>query len=1153
MAEEIISTEVVQDPINKSKTLYESVSKDYNIGTYEDFSKKLQDPVKRKAFYDGVGSEYNLGSFDDFSIKIAGAEKKNLGKSVSTDGKLPLQGFSQEQIQLLQKGTTPPVKTAQQKLGIKPSQQIIPTNLPKSEEKKYQQQLQKEAFKSQAIENAIAVRQKDPYSTGKSWGLAGAGWTAEKERENLERGIASGEYEVGQDEKTGKPIVQAVNNAGFWINLADTYKKDYTKNLENKILVEASDKDAIRMLNSDLASESEYLPSVEKGFLAEAGQTVARLGMPLVKATAYGMGAATGARFAGAAGTVAAGASNVGNVTSFIEDMGFSSYSDNLKRTYRSLKEQGVPDEQAYQQAKKAGYFGEAAGVGGAIAMGGAFNKLKTAAASAEVQPFINSLKHITKESVKQGGFAAGQSIATDIGARSQGLKITDNEILENSFTSAKDMAMVVAGLGGGLRGLQEVIASKNTAAVVQAMGVVTGVVKVPKPIMAQAKGVVSQLPKEEVKKVYEAAEQNGVIPEGSTVKIMSDLDAFKATELQIPEGLPADIKASLQGFQEKINKLEASKEKLDKNYHSRIDAQISSLRKKADKVLETGEVFKVETDELGQPIENPSREIEQPDMTVGDMIDNVGVLNGEKGRFYQDGQTIVFKVEGEPKEYEVGNVNELRNKPISELGIEYEKSVVDVSPEGNIIVRGSELKNGFSDPLKAINKDAEGNVVSVNLETADGKKRTFRGSVAEDIAYQISLKEKERLQPKVEAKVAPIEEVIVEETPKAVEAEVIPEPEIVEMVPVRRLASEEPPMREGERIVTVTGKTEAERLNSIEQRKKKTSVKPQVLLLNKLVQDADTFAKQNKNYKKSSQGLQELNSLRTRVRDLIAKYPEFEGLEIQREKIVRPSVTKGRMGKMNVKRAVRYDSKAEGDAIIEEGGKLLTDRDQNTQEIFEEFNNSNIFLDFKQDTGIRMSDKQLDATIQDILDGIPSKRANRYLNELEAAIAKDEIPLYDKTFGEEGVPLETLREATGVKKEIVGEPMDEVSFREFLDGESKLTPEEQADLTDNVENLLYEYEPEFEPKTGGEPKARVEAEVQPIEAKPKEGVPSKAEPVAGAKEAKPAEKSLEDTYKELPKAEKVRKKAIDDIVDKNFDSILQQLKDKNKIEKICP
>ena len=35
-------------------------------------------------------------------------------------------------------------------------------------------------------------------------------------------------------------------------------------------------------------------------------------------------------------------------------------------------------------------------------------------------------------------------------------------------------------------------------------------------------------------------------------------------------------------------------------------------------------------------------------------------------------------------------------------------------------------------------------------------------------------------------------------------------------------------------------------------------------------------------------------------------------------------------MGKMNVKRAVRYNSKAEGDAIIEENGKVLTDRYKN-------------------------------------------------------------------------------------------------------------------------------------------------------------------------------------------------------------------------------
>jgi hypothetical protein len=323
--------------------------------------------------------------------------------------------------------------------------------------------------------------------------------------------------------------------------------------------------------------------------------------------------------------------------------------------------------------------------------------------------------------------------------------------------------------------------------------------------------------------------------------------------------------------------------------------------------------------------------------------------------------------------------------------------------------------------------------------------------------------------------------------------------------VPVRILSSEEPPMREGERIVTITGKTEEERQNTIEQRKKETFVKPQVLELNKLIQEADLFAKQNKNYKKSSQGLQELNSLRTRVRDMAAKYPEFSGLELQKEKIVKPSTTKGFIGKMNIKRAVRYNSKAEGDAAIQENGKLLTDRDKNIQDIFQEFNDSNIFLDFKQDTGIRMSDAQLDATIQDILDGIPSKRANRYLDEFENAISKNEIPLYDKTLGEEGLSLEMIREAMGINKETIGEPMDEESLMNFLDGESSLTPEEESELTDNIENLIQEYESEFEPKT------RVETEIQPVETKSKEGVTSEAEQIANVEKAKPIEEQLKE------------------------------------------
>ena len=73
MAENLEPQVPVQD---KTKLLYDAVSKDYDIGTYDDFSKKLQDPIKRKAFYDGVGNEYSLGEFDDFSAKIGGIDLK---------------------------------------------------------------------------------------------------------------------------------------------------------------------------------------------------------------------------------------------------------------------------------------------------------------------------------------------------------------------------------------------------------------------------------------------------------------------------------------------------------------------------------------------------------------------------------------------------------------------------------------------------------------------------------------------------------------------------------------------------------------------------------------------------------------------------------------------------------------------------------------------------------------------------------------------------------------------------------------------------------------------------------------------------------------------------------------------------------------------
>jgi hypothetical protein len=55
---------MIQPAKDKSKILYDAVSKNYDLGTYEEFKVKLQNPEKRKAFYEGVGNEYSLGTYE---------------------------------------------------------------------------------------------------------------------------------------------------------------------------------------------------------------------------------------------------------------------------------------------------------------------------------------------------------------------------------------------------------------------------------------------------------------------------------------------------------------------------------------------------------------------------------------------------------------------------------------------------------------------------------------------------------------------------------------------------------------------------------------------------------------------------------------------------------------------------------------------------------------------------------------------------------------------------------------------------------------------------------------------------------------------------------------------------------------------------------
>lgn len=191
---------------------------------------------------------------------------------------------------------------------------------------------------------------------------------------------------------------------------------------------------------------------------------------------------------------------------------------------------------------------------------------------------------------------------------------------------------------------------------------------------------------------------------------------------------------------------------------------------------------------------------------TLTDVVDQRVAYNGSEGVLTKEGQQYIFQPDNSNKEYVIEPQDNYEKQPIESLGLtklttgeaatdsslpatdatqdaptdrsnenadaiqakinvgetltpDEEKrkklyelsgrkftptkvSEVNLNNDNTISVRGDVYQNNYSDPFQAINRDEDGYVVSVNLETSDGKKRTFRGDTANDIAYQMHLKE---------------------------------------------------------------------------------------------------------------------------------------------------------------------------------------------------------------------------------------------------------------------------------------------------------------------------------------------------------------------------------------------------------------------------
>jgi hypothetical protein len=260
--------------------------------------------------------------------------------------------------------------------------------------------------------------------------------------------------------------------------------------------------------------------------------------------------------------------------------------------------------------------------------------------------------------------------------------------------------------------------------------------------------------------------------------------------------------------------------------------------------------------------------------------------------------------------------------------------------------------------------------------------------------------------------------------------------------------SSIEPESVEGRTPVTLSGLTENERLEAVEKRKKETSLNEQGEAANALLGKIKKYnsLKNGRLGKQKSEGLSLLNSIRVDANKLGFSFDEKSGKLLNKNK-----------------RAVKETF---FDGAVEESGKPLMQRDGKVAEVLQQLLDADQLPVFYDAKGQRMSESRVNAAIEDIQNGIPSIRANRVLDKLEEYIAKDKFEIFDNAFGGFSPSLSELLQTS---KEAQTEPLTEEALLEWLEGESKLTPEQEEILIDNIENIIEDYEPGSEKTTSPE------------------------------------------------------------------------------------
>jgi len=750
---------------DKVKVLYDALSGEYDLGSFEDFKSKMSDQTKRRTLYNTVGKAYDLGTFEDFERKIAPSGPAPAAKAMPKGG-LPT---FQQQVEYM----TPLVAKEEPKQA------------------KYQKAVDED-------KSEIGKTLSTLYN-----GIVGSFETLAKFATQLPASVPITPYQfspvdIGKTAESARAFQQ--------LPIQERLKpaKESMKNIEQAFDVIRS---GYTTRQEEAALKGQF--DVMDGIGLKDLQGL--IGMSGGIATDMALGAATGG-----ATFVAQGMQNAwDDYDSAIEKSGYAM--DPKARNLYGLAggiingvlekfavDKIVGDVPVFRNIQRkviANVLKNTANVTGKRAV-----DVIEEAAVAEVKALTSNLKRGGYRALVEGGTEGAQAALED-GAKYasnavQGNEVFNEEEIAKGFISNVVNSAVAGGIFGPVLGAgADVAFGKN---------VNTQLLK----DIAEAKTPEDlDAIKQELTKTFD--ENN--FSEEERELIMNNANRYAQIKQTIPEGTPAlsqavaipKIEQRIK-LDEEINKRTEYINNIDEALRASEEQELSFLQDKRASINdeireivsndvftyteENGKYFKsleggpkeeisknrydleqikkenyaTKTSEQQVQEGRPEGDIGQRQGTQevqdqetskadigyryivgeeGDDIPITALLNkkvrvkGQPAILYQQGQTVEARIIGTNRIIEIGNVNKLMNELPDAYDIELDEVLVTETPQGYRI-EGQPLKNTNENPLDAISLDQNGNVMNVVLTTPAGKRRKFRGQVAQDLAYQIQIKE---------------------------------------------------------------------------------------------------------------------------------------------------------------------------------------------------------------------------------------------------------------------------------------------------------------------------------------------------------------------------------------------------------------------------